>query len=308
MSGSGTGPGADPAATESGTGFSADWLTLREPFDTAARAEADAVARFACAAGDGAPRQVVDLACGSGANLRALAPHLGPRQHWRLVDHDAALLAAVPAALRAWGGRLGYRVAGGDAGTPITIAGPGFDATVVRQALDLAMDLAVLPLPAGALVTASALLDLVSAAWLGELIDRAGRARAALLFTLSVDGRIAWDPADVEDAAVQSAFAAHQRRDKGFGPALGPTAAAWAQACLSAAGWHTRAGPSDWRIDGARSPAMLQALVDGMATAAAEQCPAAAAAFRGWQRRRAARRSDTALVVGHADLAARPPE
>ena len=290
------------------SGFSADWLALREPFDAAARTEAEAVAAFACAAGGGAARQVVDLACGTGANLRALAPRLGPGQQWRLVDVDAALLAAVPAALRAWGQPLGYRIAaqGEELDAPLRLAGPGFDATVTRQALDLVGGLGALPLPPGGLVTASALLDLVSAAWLAELVDRAEAARATLLFTLSVDGRIAWDPADAADAVVQAAFAAHQRRDKGFGPALGASAAAWAEAHLAARGWRTCSGRSDWRIDGARAPALLQALVDGSAAAAIEQAPAQRAEVQVWQRRRSALCGRTRLVIGHVDLAAGP--
>jgi len=288
------------------SGFSADWLSLREPFDSAARAEADAVAAFAGESLGPAPRQVVDLACGTGANLRALAPRLGRSQHWRLVDHDAALLAALPGALQAWGQTCGYRVANGDAGA-LTISGPGFDATVHRHRLDLVQGLPGLPLPEGALLTASALLDLVSAHWLDALISHAGRARATLLFTLSVDGRVVWDPADADDAAVQAAFAAHQRRDKGFGPALGATAAAWLEARLATAGWRTQSAQSDWRIDGARAPSMLQALIDGTAAAAKEQAPEAADAIRAWQWRRTAGRDATRLLVGHTDMAARPP-
>lgn len=288
------------------SGFSADWLALREPFDTAARAEADAAAAFACDSLGPAPRQVVDLGCGIGANLRALAPRLGPSQRWLLVDHDPALLAALPGALQAGAQPGGYRVTSGEGGA-LRIAGSGFGATVVPHRLDLAQDLSALPLPEGALLTASALLDLVSARWLDELVTRAGRARATLLFTLSVDGRIAWDPADADDDLVQGAFAAHQRRDKGFGAALGPAAAGWCQARLSAAGWATQAAWSDWRIDGAQSPALLQALIDGTAEAAAEQCPDGREVFRAWQQRRGARLQATRLMVGHTDLAARPP-
>jgi SAM-dependent methyltransferase len=288
-------------------GFSAAWLALREPFDSAARAGADAVAAFAGEALGPATRQVVDLACGTGANLRALAPRLGRAQHWRLIDHDAALLAALPAALEAWSDHHGYRLASGDAGA-FRVTGPGFDASVVLQQLDLVRQWPALALPDGALLTASALLDLVSADWLDGLIGHAGRAGATLLFALSVDGRIAWEPADADDGAVQAAFAAHQRRDKGFGPALGDTAAAWLQARLSAAGWKTSVASSDWRIDGARAPEMVQALIDGTAAAAIEQMSGGASdAVLAWQRRRTVRRDVTRLVVGHTDLAARPP-
>lgn len=286
------------------SGFSADWLALREPFDSAARAEADIVAATAAEWLGPAPRRIVDLACGTGANLRALAPRLGRGQHWRLVDHDAALLAALPEALRTWARRCGYAVADSAGGT-LAIDGPGFDATVVCQALDLARDLPALPLPPGALVTASALLDLVSARWLDGLIAWAAPARATLLFSLNVDGRIVWQPADAADGPVQAAFSAHQRRDKGFGPALGPTAVAQAMARLQAAGWLVESARSDWRIGGAPSPAMLQAQIDGTAAAALEQAPGLHDTVLAWQQRRTACRADTRLVVGHVDLAAR---
>ncbi len=287
------------------TGFSTDWLALREPFDAAARAEADAVAATAAGWLGPAPRHIVDLACGTGANLRTLAPRLGRGQHWRLVDHDAALLAALPEVLHRWAGRHGCAVARSAGGT-LVIDGPGFDATVVCQRLDLARELSALPLPPGALVTASALLDLVSAPWLDGLIAWAAPARATLLFSLNVDGRVAWQPADASDEPVQAAFAAHQRRDKGFGPALGPTAVAEAMARLRAAGWLVESARSDWRIDGAQSPAMLQALVDGTAAAALEQAPGLHDTVLAWQQRRSAARPATRLVIGHGDLAARP--
>jgi len=69
------------------------------------------------------------------------------------------------------------------------------------------------------LVTASALLDLVSrhlAGPTGELLSGG----AAVLLTLSVGRRQVWDPADREDDLVRRLFSAHQG-DKGFGPASG---------------------------------------------------------------------------------------
>src|SRR5215475_13783091 len=75
------------------SGFSAQWLALREPYDQAARngAVLDAVAAtFA-----GAPAATVtDLGCGSGATMRAIARCLPARQSWRLVDNDNVLLDA----------------------------------------------------------------------------------------------------------------------------------------------------------------------------------------------------------------------
>src|SRR5215470_16451319 len=86
-------PPPPPAGEGRVGGFSARWLTLREPYDQAARngAVLDAVAAtFA-----GAPAATVtDLGCGTGATMRAIAPCLPARQSWRLVDNDNTLLDA----------------------------------------------------------------------------------------------------------------------------------------------------------------------------------------------------------------------
>ncbi|RYY65656.1 MAG: class I SAM-dependent methyltransferase, partial [Comamonadaceae bacterium] len=250
------------------TGFALDWLSLREAFDRQAR-ERNPVAiavqawRAQRAERSGAPLSVVDLACGSGSNLRVLAPLLGGPQRWRLVDHDPALLAAVPEVLRRWADAEGLRC--NLEGQGIAISGPGLAIEVTLQRLDLARDLHQLPLAGTDLVTASALLDLVSAPWLESLFDLARTAEAALLFALSVDGRIEWEPGDPLDAAVQQLFAAHQRRDKGFGPALGEGAVPLAARLLRDAGHAVTQCASDWVID---SPAMLAAMVDGLGGAA----------------------------------------
>jgi len=296
-------------------GFSADWLHLREPFDHAARETAAAalglpgrLARWRNRS-PGEPLEVTDLACGHGANLRALAPGLGGAQHWRLVDHDPALLNAVPDALAPWARRHGYRFklegGYGDA-QAIDIAGPGFHARVVRHRVDLARDLASLDFGQTALVTASALLDLVSAPWLQALTHQARAARAALWFGLTVDGRVAWSPAEPGDELVHRLFSQHQRRDKGFGPALGAQAADIAVQQMADAGYETLQTQTDWVIDGALAPQMQRAMVEGMAVAALDQNPAAQVAVRSWKARRGAGIGSSRLRVGHVDIVATP--
>jgi hypothetical protein len=76
------------------SGFSAGWLTLREPYDLAAR-NATVLDAVASAFLDQTAISVVDLACGTGSTLRAVGPHLPPRQNWRLVDNNLSLLAQV---------------------------------------------------------------------------------------------------------------------------------------------------------------------------------------------------------------------
>jgi SAM-dependent methyltransferase len=269
------------------SGFSRGWLALREPFDRAARAAGDAALAALARHGPPGTLEVLDLGCGTASSLRALAPRLGGAQRWCLVDHDQDLLATVPRAMQAWA------------------EGHGLQIEWTCRRADLATGLADLPFPQAGLVTASALLDLVSEAWLAELVARSRAAQAAVCWSLSVDGRLDFTPADPADAQVLALFAAHQRRDKGFGPALGETAPARADALLRAAGYRTVLTQSDWRIAGARGAddqAMLQALVEGMALAAQEQGPAQAAAVQAWRARRLAGLAGTQLCVGHTDV------
>ncbi len=72
--------------------FSAEWLSLREPYDLAAR-NPDVIEALARAFHDRPAMRVVNLACGTGATVRAVAAHLAMPQHWRLVDNDLGLLA-----------------------------------------------------------------------------------------------------------------------------------------------------------------------------------------------------------------------
>ena len=88
------------------TGFSAQWLALREPADHRARDRT--LQNKVCEQLANVARteqravRLIDLGCGSGSNLRALATSLPEQQHWTLVDYDPLLLAAARAALIAW--------------------------------------------------------------------------------------------------------------------------------------------------------------------------------------------------------------
>lgn len=296
------------------SGFSADWLALREPFDTAARAQAWPALDMSTWATDlrlakarGNACAVVDLACGSGANLRALAPRIGGAQHWRLLDHDAALLAAVPQAMADWAGQNKYRFSAlQNAAHALRIEGPDFRVDVICERIDLARDLHCLDFTQTDLLTASALLDLVSVEWLQTLLQRACGTGTALLFALSVDGRTAWHPTETDDDTVHALFSQHQQRDKGFGPALGPRAVAEACRQLTAAGYAVRQAASDWRIDGAQDAPMLTAMVEGMARAACEQAPQRGHLVQAWKARRLTSLAHGRLVVGHTELMAVP--
>jgi hypothetical protein len=260
------------------TGFSAQWLALREPYDLRARnrAVADAVAaHFA----DRPAIAVVDLACGTGASLRALGPHLPPRQSWRLVDNDLGLLARA--------GDLAVR--------PHRI--------VQAQPIDLARDLELAldgPLD---LVTSSALLDLVSAEWLERLVVEAAARRLPVYAALSYDGRAMLDPADAFDGEMLAAVNRHQRRDKGFGEALGPQAAAHAIARFEAVGCAVVQGRSDW-VFAPQDRAIQEEILAGWAGAARELGDIPLDRIAAWLTRRLELVADgrASLKVGHIDL------
>lgn len=286
--------------------FSAEWLTLREPYDAAARHPDLLGAVRDWRPGDGLT--VMDLGAGTGANFRALAPWLGGEQKWRLIDHDGALLDHAVAATAAWAAVRGMAVE--TAASGLVLRGP--DGTIrlrmIRQ--DLAQSDA-LDLVGTDLVTASALLDLVSADWVERLAAACHRAGAAVFATLSYDGRIAWAPTDPDDARVTQAFNRHQRSDKGFGPALGPDGASHLAATLGRCGYAVATGSSDWVLGPADRP-LQSALLDGIAAAARATEPQDRPAIDAWAERRAALIGATdatggsALRIGHIDLFARP--
>ncbi|HUO68262.1 MAG TPA: class I SAM-dependent methyltransferase, partial [Gammaproteobacteria bacterium] len=268
------------------SGFSAGWLARREPHDAAARAAAlvgllrtrEVMSHRAPEARDAGARAIVDLGAGSGANLRWLAPRLGGEQEWLLVDHDPALLAAAERSILEWASQTGAAaLAQSPAHGPgrdgwlddIVVTGDGFACRARRTRVELAVDLDRIELPERALVTSSALLDLVSAEWLHALVSRCHRASADVYFSLTYDGRTVCTPADETDAEVLELFNRHQGGDKGFGPALGPTAGLRAVDSFVARGYRVASRTSDWRIGPDAAPFQRE-LLSGWLGAALE--------------------------------------
>lgn len=258
------------------SGFSKDWLDLREAADAAARDP-----RLLDLAGEAvaasAEPLIVDLGSGTGSMHRALHSRIeGKPVRWKLVDSDGALLAEAAARTSADG------------------------AIVEPIEADLSR---MLPLPfAGAtLVTASALFDLVSETFLDRCVATLSAERGALYACLIYDGTTEWLPASPLDDAVLAAFNRHQRRDKGFGPALGPTAPAVLLDKLNRAGFRAASAPSPWRL-GPEDAALTEALIRGIATAAAEEGALAAEAVDEWLDFRLAHLEDGQCTVGHMDV------
>jgi hypothetical protein len=264
------------------SGFSAEWLALREPYDARARNPSvlDAVASAFHAE---AALAIVDLACGTGATVRAVAPHLPQRQIWRVADNDLGLLARAGAL-----GAPPYR-------------------SVAARVVDLVRDLELALEGPLDLITCSALLDLVSGEWLERLVVEAAARRLPVYAALSYDGAATLDPADPFDADMVAAVNTHQRRNKGFGPALGPAAAGEAIERFERLGYSVVQGRSDWDF-APEDRAIQNEVLAGWAAAARELDELPADGIAAWltRRRELIASGRTRMRVGHIDFFARP--
>jgi hypothetical protein len=290
------------------SGFSALWLRQREPFDATAR-NSDLVRRFGAALGNErrAPRRIIDLAAGSGANFMALAPLIDGDQDWLLIDNDSSLLAAQAEEIAHWSEREGWRCRNTHNGVLVET---GTDNWHVRaQRLDLGQSLEQIDFAACDGITTSAFLDLVSAAWLDRLCGLLTRHARPLLAMLTVDGRRVWHPPQAGDVRIHDAFLRHQTGDKGFGPALGTLAVNYLASSLAARGYRVSTVCSDWRITAEHREMLLQ-MVEESAAVARETQPGSSALFAEWSEERNAqiRAGLLTLNVGHLDLLAVPAE
>ncbi|HZY13262.1 MAG TPA: class I SAM-dependent methyltransferase [Beijerinckiaceae bacterium] len=262
--------------------FSADWLALREPYDARARNVSVLHAVLASFAGKNAVR-IVDLACGTGSALRAVAPKIPASQHWQLVDNNLSLLARASEMKPPPGVTMGT--------TPLDI---GYD---VEAALDGPVDL----------VTTSALLDLVSETWLERLVTEIGARQIPIYAALSYDGRVEMSPRNPHDAAILQATNVHQRADKGFGPALGPAAASIAIARFEMLGYNVVHGNADWLFDESDREIQTE-IFSGWASAAREVDILPLVHIVEWLtfRRDEIAAGRSSLRVGHVDFFAQP--
>lgn len=254
----------------SDTSFAPDWLALREPVDHAAR---DATLLARAGAGLVPKARVLDIGCGTGSTARAFEAAGCHDLRWQFFDQDSALL----------------QIAAAQVSDADCLVG------------DIA-DVERLPMEGADLLTASALFDLMSETWITALILRAERFSLPIYAALSYNGVMHWQPSDPKDAEITEAFNAHQRRDKGSGPALGPDAAARFAQLATARGWQVAMADSDWQL-GPEHALLQQTLVAGIAEAADEGGAQDALA---WGERRGADAATSRAVIGHIDVLAIP--
>ncbi|GAA2360613.1 trans-aconitate methyltransferase [Saccharopolyspora halophila] len=259
------------------TGFAPEWLALREEADASARAE-ELLAPLREALRGRAEPVIRDLGCGTGSMGRWLAPRLDGPQRWVLQDRDPELLALAGAAMP-----------GGDPGVELLEA----DATALDDR----------ELRGTSLVTASALLDLLTAEEVGAIAAACVRAGCPALLTLTVAGRVEFDRPDPLDSSFARAFDAHQRRVTGGRRLLGPDAAPTAVAAFERLGAWVLAHPSPWRL-GPERPRLAEQWLRGWVSAACEQQPELAEHASGYLQRRLG--DGPCAIVGHTDLLAVP--
>ncbi|MDF3302067.1 class I SAM-dependent methyltransferase [Streptomyces tropicalis] len=269
--------------------YAPEWLQLREVADAAARApELVDVLRTRLAGFPGAPGShggtvVHDLGCGTGSMGRWLAPRLDGAQHWILHDRDPYLLhfAAV--------------------GSP-RAAADGSRVSVETRRADVAR-LTPDALDGASLVTASALLDVLTREEIDTLAAACAAAGCPALLTLSVLGRVELTPADPLDAEITEAFNAHQCRDG----LLGPGALAAAGEAFARHGAAVRLEPSPWRL-GPDQRELTAQWLRGWVGAAVEQRPELRARADRYltERLAACAAGELEIVVHHSDLLALP--
>ena len=273
------------------SGFSPEWLALREPVDHRSR-NRDLAARLTAQLAGRAAIRVVDLGCGTGSNIRATSALLGATQHWTLVDYDARLLAAARAALLGWADRTV------SSSETLVLEKAGSTLHIAFRQTDLNTDLDAALGDSPDLVTASAFFDLCSEAFLRTLAAALAARRAHFYTVLTYDGGQRWTPAHPADAAMAAAFHAHQSTDKGFGRAVGPGAPAALARALATCGYRVEEADSPWVLD-MGEPTLIRDLAYGFADAVAETGQVPAATVADW------RSIDrTGAVVGHRDTLA----
>jgi SAM-dependent methyltransferase len=255
---------------------SARWLALREPADGAARSVTLVTELRRVLTANG-PLFVHDLGCGTGSMLRWLAPLLPGPQRWTGHDWDEKLLAALSKS------------------APVQDS-QGATVTVDIQECDLTR-LQPDELTGASLITASALLDILSAAELEHLATTCLATGCPVLLALSVTGRVELRPCDRQDERIQHAFNLHQRRITSDGRRLlGPHAVLAAAKLFAGRGATVLSAPSVWRL-GAGDGALIDEWLAGWVGAACEQRPALAASATDYLRRRA-----PAAAGGHLDV------
>lgn len=218
---------------------------------------------------------------------RWLAGQLPGPQHWVMYDRDPRLLS----------------LASADP-PPTTLDGATVGVETRRRDITR---LDQRELAGATLITASALLDIVTATEHERLLAVCAGARCPVLIALNVTGRVDLTPADPLDRPIADAFNAHQRRTTSIGRLLGPDAVRAAVDGFTRRGYDVMVRPSPWLL-GVDQRALAAEWFAGWLSAACEQRPELNAMAASYVLRRRAEAADGRLgvAVHHVDLLAVP--
>jgi hypothetical protein len=210
---------------------------------------------------------------------RWLTPLLPGPQHWVAHDRDADLLA--------------FALANPPNGAAVTVEARTTDLGQLRPR----------ELAGASLITASALLDILTKDEISTLAGVCSGAGCPILVTLSVIGQVEITPAEPVDRLVAAAFDAHQRRTTEWGRLLGPDAVSFAVEKFGRLGREVLVRPSPWRLGPAQADVVAEWFA-GWVAAACEQDPALTAQRDQYTRHRLAQLAAGQLevTVAHADL------
>jgi SAM-dependent methyltransferase len=277
--------------------FSEEWLRLREPADAAAR-NPEIASGLAAHLADRTKVTFVDLGCGAGANPRhtALLLPRGMRQRWRLLDHDPRLLLLARVRLTAWADKF-LEAPGG----ALQLEKDGREIEVSFCEADLNDNIESFLRP-DEIVTASAFFDLVSRDWIARFAEAAAALEPPVYAPLIYNGIQIWSPPHPADLPMLVAFNVHQRRDKGFGTAAGPNAAAALHEVLCERKYTVTRGDSSWRL-GPQNANLIAMLAETSAAAVAELGLFDEQAIAKWKESRLGAAS---CLIGHTDILALP--
>ena len=260
--------------------FSPHWLSLREPLDHAARNSE--IASYVAAHFEKRDQiTIADIAGGTGSTLRAMTGQFKRPCHWHLIDYDQALLDH---------------------------AKQTFSSDIVTtQLVDLSANLGQIFQTKPDLITTSAFLDLVSEKWLQELAFQLAEHKMPFYAALTYDGKKSVLPSHSFDEEVKKLFDKHQKTDKGFGTAMGPSSAEKAISILKKAGFEVQFRSSDWVAGGEHQEFQLE-LLSGWHSAALELAPDKKIELDDWLQFRMAeiKAGSSQLTVGHLDFFAVP--
>lgn len=302
------------------SGFSSEWLSMREPIDHRSRNSGikSQVSKYFShfLVSPDQPLRVLDLGCGTGSNLRAVANLLPDFQHWTLMDHDLNLLHAAREALQQWGDvellDSGVELKGLDQvpssvsslsshqtqgePKPMLLKYSGKTLKIEFCQIDLAIDIEHLLGRSFDLVTAAAFFDLVSESWIKRFCENL---QTAFYTALTYNGVEQWLPSCHVDGDVLRAFHQDQKSDKGFGIATGPKATEVLVAYLKVNQFVSEVASSPWVLEGRNDLALIESLAKGSAQAVRRTGVLEESVIQQWTERN--RAIDT-CEIGHFDL------